>query len=145
MLVASFWLAVIVALPPWTAWLVTGAAVAITVLLLLSWGSARVQVGEHWFRAGRARIDSQHLGAVQVLDAAGTRRVAGVDADARAFLLLRPYLARSVRVALIDPRDPTPYWLVNTRHPEALATALTEVTNGRSPADRVDTPHSQED
>ena len=47
-----------------------------------------------------------------------------MDADARAYLLLRPYLKRAVRVEIADPADPTPYWLVATRHPETLAAAL---------------------
>jgi hypothetical protein len=29
-----------------------------------------------------------------------------------------------VRVPLLDPADPAPYWVVSTRHPEALAAAL---------------------
>ncbi len=48
----------------------------------------------------------------------------GSEADARAYLLVRPYLKRAVRVTVVDPADPTPYWLVGTRHPEALAAAL---------------------
>ena len=56
----------------------------------------------------------------------------GVDADARAFLLLRPYLKRAVQVEIADPADPTPYWLVRTRHPDELAAApLTALTHGR--------------
>ena len=53
-----------------------------------------------------------------------TRRVAGRDADVRAYLLLRPYVQRAVRIEVVDPADPTPYWLVSTRHPERLAQAL---------------------
>ena len=48
----------------------------------------------------------------------------GADADARAFLVLRPYLKRAVRVPMQDPADPTPYWLVGSRHPDALAAAI---------------------
>ena len=51
------------------------------------------------------------------LDAEETRRVAGPDADARAYLLLRPYLKRAVRVEITDPADPAPYWLVSTAPP----------------------------
>ena len=49
---------------------------------------------------------------------------AGRDADARAYLLIRPYLQAPVRVDVRDPADPTPYWLVSTRHPEQLAAAV---------------------
>ena len=64
-------------------------------------------------------IDAAHLGAAEALDAEQTRRVAGVEADARAFLLLRPYLKRAVRVEITDPADPAPYWLLGTRRPDA--------------------------
>ena len=65
-----------------------------------------------------------HLGAVAALDAEETRRVAGPEADARAYLLLRPYLKRAVRVEITDPADPAPYWLVSSRHPDELARAV---------------------
>jgi len=61
---------------------------------------------------------------VTPLDAEAMRLQAGRDADARAFLLLRPYLKRGVRVDLTDPTDPAPYWLISSRHPDRLAAAL---------------------
>jgi hypothetical protein len=59
------------------------------------------------------------------LDAEATRLLAGRDANVHAYLLLRPYLKRAVRVDVVDPSDPVPYWLVSTRRPEELAAALT--------------------
>lgn len=124
MLVASLWLALIVATPEPVAWGSTAVAMALLAVGLRWYGEARIRVGDGWFRAGRARIEARHLGAIDALGPAETDRVAGVDADARAFLLLRPYIKSSVRVEITDPGDPTPYWLVSSRHPEALATAL---------------------
>jgi hypothetical protein len=72
-----------------------------------------------------------HVGAAAALDAEATRRLAGRDADARAYLLLRPYLSRAVRIDIDDPADPTPYWLVSTRRPDRLAAALGGPTGGR--------------
>jgi Protein of unknown function (DUF3093) len=128
MLVASLWLACIVAVPGAVAWTVTAIAMALLVAGLVSYGSARLEVGDDGFRAGRARIGPEHLGAAEALDAQGTRRVSGPEADARAFLLLRPYLKRAVRVEITDPADPTPYWLVGSRHPDRLAAAVTTLT-----------------
>jgi hypothetical protein len=133
MLVASLWLAVIVALPETAAWVVTALAMLLLTALLLSFGSARVSVRDGVFRAGRASIAGTHLGAATVLGPEDTRRVSGVDADARAYLLLRPYLKRSVRVEITDPADPAPYWLVSSRRPDELARALTAL-NESSPA-----------
>jgi hypothetical protein len=124
MLVASLWLAVVVALPAPAAWVVTGVAMGLLAVCLFWYGDARVVVADGWFRAGRARIETSYVGEVAALDAEEARRVAGPAADARAYLLLRPYLKRAVKVQITDPADPTPYWLVSSRHPEALAGAL---------------------
>lgn len=129
MLIASLWLALIVAVPEPIAWSATAVAMALLALALRWYGDARLRVSDGWFTAGRARIEARHLGAIEALDAEDTRRVAGVDADARAYLLLRPYVKRSVRVEIIDPADPAPYWLVSSRHPDALAAALTGLVN----------------
>lgn len=125
MLVATLWLAVVVALPSVAAWIITAIAMAVLSLGLWAYGAARIAVDAETFQAGRAHIAMAHVGAVTPLDAGQTRRVAGVDADARAYLLLRPYLKRAVRVEITDPADPVPYWLVSSRHPEELAAALT--------------------
>jgi len=135
MLVASLWLATVVALPPVASWLVAGAALALLVALLLGYGSARIEVADGALRAGRARIELDHLGAATPLDADAARRLAGVDADARAYLLLRPYLKRAVRVDIADPADPTPYWLLCTRRPDELAAALAGLTPSGGPDD----------
>jgi len=124
MLVATLWLAVVVALPPVAAWVITAIAMSALAVGLWAYGAARIDVDGTTFRAGRAHIDAAYVGAATALDAGQTRRVAGVDADARAYLLLRPYLKRAVQVEITDPADPAPYWLVSTRRPEELVSAL---------------------
>ena len=128
MLVATLWLAVAVALPPAAAWVITAIAMAVLVGLLWAYGAARITVDGDTFRAGRAHIAASYVGAAVPLDPDETRRTAGRDADARAYLLLRPYLKRAVRVEITDPADPAPYWLVSTRRPDELATALAALT-----------------
>ena len=133
MLVATFWLAFVVAAPALVAWSATAVLLLIMVGLFLGYGAARVEVGDGWLRAGRARITGEFLGDAEPLDAAETRRVAGPGADARAYLLLRPYLKRAVRVTVRDDRDPTPYWLVSSRDPEHLATAIRVISGSGTP------------
>ena len=134
MLVASLWLAVIVAVPGPFAWAVTGVGAALMVALFLSYGGAVLSVENGWFRAGRARVEVRFVGEVVALDAEQTRLVAGRDADARAYLLLRPYRSRAVKVTLRDPADPTPYWLVSTRRPAQPARALGDATRAAEAA-----------
>ncbi len=129
MLVATLWLALVVAVPLTLAWVVTGMAMALLVVLFVSYGAARVSVADGVLRAGRAQITTDHVGAVTPLDPEAMRLQAGRDADARAFLLLRPYLKRGVRVDLSDPSDPAPYWLISSRRPDRLAAALVDATS----------------
>ena len=126
MMVASFWLAILAATPDHegVAWAVTAVALAVMVAAFLTYGSARVEVRDGRLRAGLASVPLSYVGSVEALDADAMRRQAGVDADARAYLLLRPYLKRGVRVDLSDPADPTPYWLVACRRPQELVAAL---------------------
>lgn len=132
---ASWWLlgiaftvSVVAAFFVATPLLVTFVAGVVTTCLVVgglrSYGAARVATDPDGFSAGRALLPYRYVGEVQPLDGAGTRRVLGVDADARAYLLVRAYCGRAVKVTVADPADPTPYWLVSTRHPATLAASL---------------------
>ena len=121
---ASTLLALLVAgLGLWTL-AVMALVVGATVAFLVSYGSARLEVTDRELVAGRARIGLTYLADPRPLDAAATRERMGPGADARAHLLVRPYVAESVVVDVVDPRDPTPYWLVSSRRPTLLADAL---------------------
>lgn len=132
MFTASLWLAVLAALPEAAAWSVTGVVGLLVAALFRAYGGARITVADGVLRAGRARIEAVHLGAAEALDAEQAHRAAGREADARAYLLLRPYLKRAVRVTITDPADPAPYWLLSTRHPDELAAALAALTEART-------------
>lgn len=124
MFLASVWLAFVVALPSGVAWAAAGVLAAGVVALFLGYGAARVRVADGVLHAGRAHIPVTVLASPVALDREATHRLAGRDANARAFLLLRPYTKRSVRVDVTDPADPAPYWLVSTRRPADLVGAL---------------------
>lgn len=89
-----------------------------------------ISVDADELRVGRAVIERAYLGPCRALDAAEAERRGGVDADVRAHLVLRPYIATAVEITLDDPADPVPYWLVSTRRPARLAAALNRVDAG---------------
>lgn len=121
---ATVWWIFIIATPPWLAWLAAAVTLATVVGLVGHYGSARLAVADGELRAGRAHIPLALCGAVEPLDQEQTRRAGGAEVDARAYLLLRPYIATAVRVTIDDPHDPVPYWLLSTRRPERLAAAV---------------------
>ncbi|MGJ9423370.1 DUF3093 domain-containing protein [Aeromicrobium sp. CF3.5] len=105
--------------------LIAGAIVFVAVgLLLLRYGSVAVVVDADGLRAGRSHLDPAFLGEVEPLDPEQYRHRLGAGADVRAHLVTRPFLNRGVLVRIDDPDDPTPYWLVSSRRPRELATAL---------------------
>jgi hypothetical protein len=116
-------------------------AVAIYVVLvggltamLLNWGRPSLDVGGGELRAGRARLPLAEAGEVTALDEAQTRSLRGPRGDPAAFMLTRPYLRQAVYVEVISPESNVPYWLICTRHPAELATAI----NASRPASRAD-------
>ena len=86
-----------------------------------------IVVDSQAIRIGRAEIEHRYIVGCRPLDSEATRRRAGVEADARAHLVLRPYIATAVEITLADPADPVPYWLISSRRPDGLAAALNAV------------------
>ena len=121
-----------VATPLLVAVLTAAVLVLVTTTWFLGYGSARLVVTDRVFRAGRARIEVSWLAEPRLLDAEETWRATGPGADARAWLVLRPYVRESVMVQVVDPADPAPYWLVSTRRPAELTAALVAVVSGVS-------------
>ena len=107
------------------------AAIVVTVGLAVAgcyavwrYGSMEVSVGPDGLRVGRAFVEARHVGTVRSLDRQAYRTQLGTGADARAYLVTRPYLDHGVVVMIDDPDDPAPYWLLSSRHPDDLAAAL---------------------
>lgn len=96
----------------------------LAVAFLLHVSRGRVVVSDGVLHVPGGRIALSHVGGVTPLDREGTRRVRGPAAEPRAFVVTRAWLGSSVRVQVEDPQDDTPYWLVGTRRPAELATAL---------------------
>lgn len=86
--------------------------------------SPRIELSDGQLSAGSARIPVKLLGEITRLDDQALRRTIGPDADARAYLVVRGYIHRAVRIEIADEADPTPYWVITTRRPQSLAAAL---------------------
>ena len=133
--------------PPWWLWAIGGVLVVLLALsfyvalgaaagaaVLLVFGGAQtwvlvtaaatVSVQGETLTAGPARIPVSALGPVEVLDAERARAIRGPESDPAGYHLIRGWVPAGVRAEVVDPRDPTPYWFVATRHPAVLAAAI---------------------
>jgi len=55
------------------------------------------------------------------------RRVVGREGDPQAFVSIRPWIGPGVQLWLDDADDPTPYWVVSTRHPADVVGLIREL------------------
>jgi hypothetical protein len=129
---ATFGLVFLPSLGPAVA-LTTSAAAVAGAALGLWLTSARVEVRHGDLRAGRAQMPVRFVGRVKVVSPERMRALRGPEADARAYLCQRSWVPGGVVVEVVDPEDPTPYWLVSSRTPQRLAAALERAKEESSP------------
>ncbi|WP_436527146.1 DUF3093 domain-containing protein [Actinoplanes sp. HUAS TT8] len=114
--------------PDLPAWLPYAILLPLSLLLIFPLGRLRVAVRDGEFLVDDARLPTSVIAGVVALDAAGKREALGVGAHPLAFVVQRPWIGTAVQVLLDDPADPTPYWVISSRRPVELATALLEVS-----------------
>lgn len=127
LLFIGFGLTVLIALYPIAPWLgVLGAVLAVVTTAGIAYSRApRIVVTAEELQVGRARIERRYVGTVESFtNPDEVRAVRGPQLDARAYMNFSASVGPICRIEIVDPVDPTPYWLTSTRHPRALAEAL---------------------
>ena len=76
-----------------------------------------------------AHIPLRYISGVVALDARTLRRLIGREGDPQAFVSIRPWIGPGVQLQLDDPDDPTPYWVISTRHPDRVVALLRAATS----------------
>jgi hypothetical protein len=87
-------------------------------------GRSRVEVDDGELRIRGAHLSLEYVTGAIGLDPQTLRRVVGREGDPAAFVQIRPWIGPGVQVWIDDEDDPTPYWVVSTRHPDRLVNVL---------------------
>jgi Protein of unknown function (DUF3093) len=108
-------------------WIPYAILVPLTIYGLWRMGGVRIRVDSTG--SGELRVDDAHIPVsliteVNILDPATKRELLGPLAEPQVFVIQRPWVGGAVRVVIDDPDDPTPYWVISTRHPAKLAQAI---------------------
>lgn len=105
-----------------------GVGLTSAVLLIIWFSSPQLRVSTSVLEAGGAQIDMDLIGRITTLDGDAMRLARNGqhrDADARSFTVIRPWSGQfGVLIEITDDNDPHPAWVLTTRHPERLITAL---------------------
>jgi len=109
---------------PWPIIIMAGLTAGCAAMLI-SLSMARLEIGDWVLLAGHAMLPLTAITEVVSLDEKQSTRLRGPRADPAARLYSRPYLKRSVYLAVDPAANPTvPYWLIGTRHPAELAAVI---------------------
>lgn len=113
------------------AWLYVPAVVLsiIAVWILLTFSNRRIRVeqdpdGTRWLVTGEANLPNTVVSRSLAVPASAKRNAMGRQLDPAAYVVARGWVKEMVMLVLDDPDDPTPYWLVSTKDPEALLRAF---------------------
>ena len=97
--------------------------IALTIALFF-FTELNIRVDGDQLHVARAHIDREFIGQIEVLTADQMKRAYGIGLDPAAFLAIRFWVKGGIKLAITDPRDPTPYWLVSSKKPEKIKAAI---------------------
>lgn len=99
-------------------------AMYIAIAIIFFALSPVIEVKDGVLHAGRASIPVDQIGVIEPLGAEPLRKTIGPEADARNYLLVRGWIHMGLKLEITDESDPTPYWIITSRKPLALAKAI---------------------
>lgn len=82
-----------------------------------------ISIDGHYVRAGRAAIEHTFVEKMEIFRGVEATEQRGTKLDARAWLVIRGWVDPVIKITISDEADPTPYWLVSAKNPDAFVDA----------------------
>ena len=109
-----------------TATFISLVAATIAIIYLAFAMRSTISIDGKELRIDHAHIDIQYLGEVKILDSTAMRLLRTRDADPAAYLAIKFWVPRGIKIVVEDQRDPTPYWLITSKRGEEIAALLSK-------------------
>jgi len=107
-----------------TDWIPYGVLVPAAVLIVWWLGHGDLRIDAEELHVRGAHVPRRYISGAVALDARTLRRLIGREGDPLSFVSIRPWIGPGVQLQLDDRDDPTPYWVLSTRHPDRVIAAL---------------------
>jgi len=104
--------------------LVTLAISTIALIWISITMTSEITFDGNLLKIDKANIEIKYHGKVTVLDNTAMRLLRTRDADPAAYLAIKFWEPKGLRIDLNDPRDKTPYWLITSKRGEEIAALL---------------------
>lgn len=108
--------------------LVTFLIVEATILTTSIITAPVISVTEESLAINSVSIPRNLVGSVSIVPTERGFAERGTELDPRAFLRLQVGVKELVKIMVLDPQDPTPYWLLSTRRGAELKSILNKVS-----------------
>lgn len=103
--------------------------ISIAFIWLITWLFAlKIEISEESVRVGKAKIERTYLGRAEVISGSDVLTSRGRDLSPASYAKFVPAVKGLVRIAVVDPNDPTPTWIFSTRNPEIIAAILNKAS-----------------
>ena len=86
--------------------------------------SLSIHVDSEYLRVGRAKIEKEFLGEVEILDRLQMQHFMRQGFNPRAFYAVRFWVKTGIKIDINDPRDPTPFWITSSNRVGEIALLL---------------------
>ncbi len=96
----------------------------VIIALYIKSTTLEITLTKGWLLVGSAAIERAYIHNFEVLDTPSMHKARGVDFDPAAFLAIRYWVTTGLRMAIRDPQDLTPYWLISSNRANDLAKLL---------------------
>ncbi|MFW0790388.1 DUF3093 domain-containing protein [Gordonia sp. CPCC 205333] len=118
-------------------WSIAGYVIVALLIAWLLWSMGRIRIrvtADGELIADKATLPRSVIDRAASVPPSAKSAALGRQLDPAAYLMHRAWVKSMVLLVLDDPDDPTPYWLVSTRHPEQVLAALDLVDARHRPA-----------
>ncbi|MBM3655424.1 MAG: DUF3093 domain-containing protein [Actinobacteria bacterium] len=103
---------------------VTAITLSVSTLYFYLATALTIEIDSTHLKAGRANIETKYLKNAIALNEEEMSFHRGAGINPQAFLALRFWVKKGVKIEIADQRDPTPFWLISSNHPEMLVAKL---------------------
>lgn len=97
---------------------------SLIVLVSVWFGSPVIEVDETGFSVGDAQLPLSAIGGYEVIGKDRAFEERGYRLDASAYVRFQLSVNTLLKLQVEDAQDPTPYWLIATRNPQAIADTI---------------------
>lgn len=104
--------------------LAIGIVVVITIWTLLIFRAPTIELSNLKLKVGSVGIFRDLIGQAEVISKERIFLERGPNLDPGAHKVFQGSVKTAIKIAILDPEDPTPYWLISTRKPNKLAELL---------------------